>query len=76
MSAERILVIEDDEKIADFLRRGLIYDGFKVEVAPDGEKGLIAARDRPPDVVAEEIQHFCRKENEQTYQHFINGGSW
>ena len=51
MSAERILVIEDDEKIADFLRRGLIYDGFQVEVAPDGEMGLIAARDRPPDVV-------------------------
>ena len=51
MSAKRILVIEDDEKIADFLRRGLIYDGFQVEVAPDGEMGLIAARDRPPDVV-------------------------
>lgn len=51
MSGERILVIEDDEQIADFLRRGLIYDGFQVEVAANGEKGLVAARDRPPKVV-------------------------
>jgi len=49
--AERILVIEDEAKIADLLRRGLIYEGYTVEVVPDGETGLAAARDRPPDVV-------------------------
>jgi two-component system response regulator MprA len=49
--AERILVIEDEAKIADLLRRGLIYEGYTVEVVPDGETGLVAARDRPPDVV-------------------------
>jgi two-component system response regulator MprA len=49
--AERILVIEDEQKIADFLRRGLTYEGFKVEVALDGESGLKAARDTPPDLV-------------------------
>jgi two-component system response regulator MprA len=49
--AERILVIEDEPQIADLLRRGLIYEGYTVEVAPDGETGLAAARDRPPDVV-------------------------
>ncbi len=49
--AERILVIEDDPKIADLLRRGLIYEGFEVDVAPDGESGLRLARDRPPDLV-------------------------
>lgn len=48
---ERILVIEDEAKIADLLRRGLIYEGYTVEVVPDGETGLVAARDRPPDVV-------------------------
>jgi two-component system response regulator MprA len=48
---ERILVIEDEPKIADFLRRGLIYEGFTVEVCPDGETGLKAARDHPPDLV-------------------------
>lgn len=51
MSAEHLLLIEDDARIADFVRRGLIYEGFNVEVAPDGEHGLVAARDRPPDLV-------------------------
>jgi two-component system, OmpR family, response regulator MprA len=49
--AERILVIEDDPQIADLLRRGLIYEGYAVEVVADGESGLSAARDRPPDMV-------------------------
>ncbi len=48
---ERILVIEDERQIADLLRRGLIYEGYVVEVATDGEAGLTAARDRPPDLV-------------------------
>ncbi len=33
------------------LRRGLIYEGYSVEVAADGSAGLTAARDRPPNVV-------------------------
>jgi two-component system response regulator MprA len=49
--AERILVIEDEPRIADFLRRGLTYEGFTVEVRLDGESGLKAARDNPPDLV-------------------------
>lgn len=49
--AENILVIEDEQKISDFLRRGLTYEGFHVEIANDGEAGLKAARDTPPHVV-------------------------
>jgi two-component system response regulator MprA len=48
---ERILVIEDEQKIADFLRRGLSYEGYKIETAADGETGLKAARDNMPDLV-------------------------
>jgi len=47
----RILVIEDDPDIADFVRRGLIYKDYDVDVAYDGEAGLTAARDHPPDLV-------------------------
>jgi two-component system response regulator MprA len=50
MSA-RILVIEDDEGITRFLRRGLAYEGYTVDVAGNGQTGLIAARDNPPDLV-------------------------
>lgn len=49
--AEKILVIEDEQKIADFLKRGLIYEGFQVEVCYNGETGLKTARDISPALV-------------------------
>jgi two-component system response regulator MprA len=48
---ELILVIEDEEKILNFLRRGLIYEGYRVETALEGTAGLASARDNPPDLV-------------------------
>jgi two-component system response regulator MprA len=50
MSA-RVLVIEDDEAILKFLRRGLAYEGYQVDIATDGKMGLGLARDNPPDLV-------------------------
>ncbi len=48
---ERVLIIEDEEKILDFLKRGLAYEGYRVETAADGTAGLNAARETPPDLV-------------------------
>jgi two-component system, OmpR family, response regulator MprA len=48
---ELILIIEDDEAILKVLRRGLTYEGYRVETALDGEKGLNMARDLRPDMV-------------------------
>jgi two-component system response regulator MprA len=50
MSA-RILIIEDDEAILTFVRRGLAYDGYQVDTAKDGQTGLLLARDTPPDLI-------------------------
>ena len=47
----RILIIEDDEAILKFLRRGLAYEGYQVDTAADGQTGLSLARDNPPDLV-------------------------
>ena len=47
----RILVIEDDEAILAFLKRGLSYDGYEVETAEDGQKGLALAQGNLPDLV-------------------------
>jgi len=47
----RILVIEDDEEIADFVVRGLREEGYTVELASDGEGGWHALRGGPWDVV-------------------------
>jgi len=49
--AHRILIVEDEAEIADYLRRGLIFEGFTVEVVDDGLAALAAARERPPDLV-------------------------
>jgi len=50
MSA-KILVIEDDEEILKFIKRGLAYEGYQVETATDGQSGLTLARNSPPDLV-------------------------
>src|SRR5512137_2860273 len=47
----RVLVIEDDERILQFLQRGLSYEGYRVDTAADGSAGLVLARENPPDVV-------------------------
>jgi two-component system response regulator MprA len=47
----RILIIEDDEAILKFLRRGLAYEGYQADTATDGISGLALARDNPPDLV-------------------------
>jgi two-component system, OmpR family, response regulator MprA len=47
----RILVVDDDARLAASLRRALAYEGHAVDVAADGPGALVAARDRPPDLV-------------------------
>ncbi len=39
----KLLVVEDDQAAASFLRRGLGEEGFVVDVCGDGEEGLHAA---------------------------------
>ncbi|MGA2363662.1 MAG: DNA-binding response regulator, partial [Candidatus Aminicenantales bacterium] len=39
----RILIIEDEGKIAAFLKRGLKEEGYAVDVAADGEQGYFLA---------------------------------
>jgi len=51
MMPQRILIIEDEIEIANYLRRGLAYEGFAVEIASDGLAALAMARERTPDVV-------------------------
>jgi two-component system response regulator MprA len=47
----RILVIEDERGISDFIELGLTQKGYEVAVAATGEKGLDSAREKPPDLV-------------------------
>ena len=47
----RVLLVEDEPKLAAFIHRGLVEDGFDVAVASDGELALTHARNSPPDIV-------------------------
>jgi DNA-binding response OmpR family regulator len=49
--AMRVLVIEDEEKMADLLKRGLEEEGMQVELAFDGESGLAAAQPSNHDII-------------------------
>lgn len=40
-----ILVVEDDVRVSDFLNRGLRAEGYRVQVASNGDDGLLMARE-------------------------------
>lgn len=51
----KVLVIEDEMKIASFLRKGLEAQGFVVEYAPNGDDGYRLATTRPYDALVLDI---------------------
>jgi two-component system response regulator MprA len=64
----RILIVEDDPKMAELLRRGLAGQGHTVEVAMDGIKGLEKAQNSPLDAIVLDVMlpgvdglHFARR---------------
>ena len=54
-SAMRILVVEDEKKVARFIERGLKEERFAVDVAHDGEAGLELALLNPYDLVVLDV---------------------
>jgi DNA-binding response OmpR family regulator len=47
----RVLIVEDDEDIAQVLQRSLRLEGYETRIAGDGEAALGAANDFVPDLV-------------------------
>ncbi|MDW7710111.1 MAG: response regulator transcription factor [Deferrisomatales bacterium] len=47
----RILVVEDEEKVASFIRKGLEEEHYAVDVSSDGEEGLSLAQVNPYDLI-------------------------
>jgi len=50
-----ILIIEDDERMAELIRRGLEENGYNVTLATDGGEGLSIALENHFDVVVTDI---------------------
>ncbi len=51
----RLLVVEDEKKVARFVKKGLEEEGYAVDVAPDGEEGLGMALDGVHDLIILDI---------------------
>ena len=51
----RVLVVEDEKRLAAGLRKGLEAEGFSVDVALDGGDGLWMARERAYDAIVLDI---------------------
>jgi heavy metal response regulator len=47
----RILVVEDEKKVARFIQQGLEEEHYSVDVAHDGEKGLLMAQSENYDLL-------------------------
>src|SRR6202022_1881165 len=50
-----VLVVDDDSQIAASLRRARIYEGYTVDIAPDGPLALSRARERLPDLAVLDV---------------------
>ena len=55
VSPVRLLVVEDEPKMADLLRRGLIEEGYAVDIAADGPGGYDAAVGRDYDAIVLDV---------------------
>ncbi len=51
----RILVIEDERKVARFIKKGLEEEGYAVDLAFDGEEGLAMLLDQVHDLILLDI---------------------
>jgi two-component system, OmpR family, copper resistance phosphate regulon response regulator CusR len=51
----RVLVVEDDDSVSDFVRRGLVQEGFCVDTASDGLDAFRRALDESYDVVVLDV---------------------
>jgi heavy metal response regulator len=52
----RILVVEDEKKVASFIKKGLEEEGYAVDVAVDGDEGLGMALERVHDLLILDIR--------------------
>ncbi len=55
MDTMRILVVEDEKKVASFIKRGLEEEGYTVDVAYDGDDGLDLAEHTPYDLILMDV---------------------
>jgi DNA-binding response OmpR family regulator len=71
----RVLVVEDEPRLAVGLRNGLEAEGFAVDIAADGVDGLSMAREQPHDVIVLDIM-LPRLSGHDLCQQLRSDGDW
>jgi heavy metal response regulator len=68
----RVLVVEDEKKLADVIKRGFVEDGYSVDVISDGLDALHTAETTPYDLVILDVMlpgmdgmEICRRLRQQ-----------
>src|SRR3989344_3158011 len=51
----RILIVEDEHRLSNIIKKGLVEDGFAVDQAFDGEEGLYLAETEQYDLIVLDI---------------------
>ena len=51
----RILIVEDEKKVANFVKKGLQEEGYAVDLTFDGEEGLKLGKDPSYDLIILDI---------------------
>jgi len=51
----RILIVEDEESLADVIKQGLEEEGYAVDAVYNGEEGLFMAENEPSDLIILDI---------------------
>lgn len=51
----RILLIEDEEQIAEFIKRALKAEGYSLDITPSGRKGVFLAKVNEYDIILSDV---------------------
>ena len=70
-----MLVVEDEVRLAAYLKRGLEADGYAVDIANNGEDGLWMAQSQPYDAVILDIM-LPRMNGYKVCAELRNAGNW
>ena len=71
----RVLLVDDEERLVESLRRGLQREGFAVDAAHDGEQGLTLAMENDYDVIVLDIM-LPRRNGYQVCAALREAGVW
>jgi two-component system, OmpR family, response regulator len=71
----RVLVVEDEVKMAGLIRRGLVEEGYAADVAPTGEDAIWMAQAHPYDAIVLDVM-LPRLSGFDTCRTLRNAGVW